>query len=257
MPYVKGTAPTSVLLQSGTDAPETDVPILAYTQQVPVLREEYAKIDYYELVHFLPVSLWRQLKDQIGCSGEDSFLCVRAGENATLEELNSIQGQIAQLLQDKHSIEQENRIQEYETNETQVQGMMVFFGGFCLLLALIGVGNVFSNTLGFVRQRRREFARYMSVGLTPQELRKMFCIEALVIAGRPVLITLPVTAAAVCLMLRASYMELGVFLAEAPVVPILVFMLAVVSTVALAYWLGWRSLRQISLSEVLRDDTML
>ena len=59
------------------------------------------------------------------------------------------------------------------------------------MLAVIGVGNVLSNALGFVRQRKREFVRYMSVGLTPKELRKMFCIEALVIAGRPILITLP------------------------------------------------------------------
>ena len=50
--------------------------------------------------------------------------------------------------------------------------MKVIFGGFCVLLAVIGIGNVFSNTLGFVRQRKREFARYLSVGLTPEGMKR-------------------------------------------------------------------------------------
>lgn len=127
----------------------------------------------------------------------------------------------------------------------------------CVLLAMIGIGNVFSNTLGFVRQRKREFARYMSVGMTPQEIRKMFCIEALVIAGRPVLITIPLTIVFVGFMLHASYLEVGTFLAEAPFVPIAVFLLGIWGTVALAYYLGWRNIRKINLAEILRDDTMM
>ena len=126
-----------------------------------------------------------------------------------------------------------------------------------MLLAIIGIGNVFSNTLGFVRQRKREFARYMSVGLTPEEIRKMFCIEALVIAGRPVLITLPIAVIAVGYMLRLSYLEVGEFLAEAPLRPIAVFMVIVLISVLSAYYLGWRSVSKISLAEVLRDDTMM
>lgn len=68
---------------------------------------------------------------------------------------------------------------------------------FCILLALIGIGNVFSNTFGFIRQRRREFARLLSVGMTPEGMKKVFCIEALMFVGRPVLSALLVTAAAV------------------------------------------------------------
>ena len=161
------------------------------------------------------------------------------------------------LVDGKYAIEQENRIQKYETNNRQIQGMMAVFGGFCILLAIIGIGNVFSNTLGFVRQRRREFARYMSVGLTPAELKKMFCTEAFVIAGRPVLISFPIVIVAAGFMLQTSYMEGGLFLKEAPYIPILLFMLAILASVTLAYYLAWRSIRKISLAEVLRDDTMM
>ncbi len=257
MPYIKGGNTVSVLRQSGNEGITAEVPVLSYTQEIPVLREEYAKLDYYELVHFIPVSLWKKIKEQVGGMEEDSYICVRGKDDATLEELNTIQDEIAHLVDGKYTIEQENRIQEYETNNRQIQGMMAIFGGFCILLAIIGIGNVFSNTLGFVRQRRREFARYMSVGLTPKELKKMFCTEALVIAGRPILIGLPLIIIAVGFLLQTSYMEVGLFMAEAPYIPILLFMLAILVSVALAYYLAWRGVRKISLAEVLRDDTMM
>lgn len=200
---------TTVLRQSGNEEMTVEIPVFSYTKEAPVLKEEYAKIDYYELVHFISISEWKEVKGQIGGSEEDCYICVKAKEDVTLEELNMLQNEIASLLGGKYTIEQENRIQEYETNENQIQGMMIILGGFCTLLSIIGIGNVFSNTLGFVRQRKREFARYMSVGLTPKELKKMFCTEALVIAGKPILISLPLVLIAVGYLLRTSYVEVG------------------------------------------------
>ena len=261
MPYIKtpgaGENAVSVLRQSGKEEMTAEVPVLSYTREVPLLREEYAKLDYYELVHFIPVSLWKEIKGQIGGTEKDSYICIRGKDGAVLEELNTIQDEITRLVDGKYAIEQENRIQEYETNNRQIQGMMAVFGGFCILLAMIGIGNVFSNTLGFVRQRRREFARYLSIGLTPKDLKKMFCTEALVIAGCPILISIPIVIVSVRFMLQTSYMEAGLFLKEAPYVPILLFLLAILASVALAYFLAWRSVRKISLAEVLKDDTMM
>lgn len=247
----------SVLRQSGNEQVTAEIPVLSYAEEVPALREEYATLDYYELVHFIPVSLWEEIKGQTGGGENDVYIRVLGKENAALEELNALQDQIEQLLSRKYTVECENRIQEYETSRIQIWGMMTFFGALCVLLALIGIGNIFSNTLGFVRQRKREFARYMSIGLTPEELRKMFCIEALAIAGRPILITLPPAVLAAGYMLKLSYVEVGEFLAEAPLMPITAFMLAILGAVGLAYFLAWRNVRRISLAEVLRDDTMM
>lgn len=276
MPYVKvpgaGENTASILRQPGNkqalygdttmpygekEEKTATVPVLAYTEKVPVLREEYAKLNYYELVHFIPVSLWKEIRGQIGGVEEDSYIRVLGKENASLEELNMLQDELSRVLSGKYTIESENRIQEYETNDKQIQGMMVIFGGFCILLAVIGISNVFSNTLGFVRQRKREFARYMSIGLTPGELKKMFCTEALVIAGKPVLISLPLVIIAAAYLVKTSYLEVGVFIAEAPWLPVSLFMLAILGSVALAYYLAWRNVRKISLAEVLRDDTMI
>lgn len=252
--------------QKGQTAPEgqtepqgrtAQVPVLCYTRQAPPLREEYATLDYYELVHFLPASLWTQIREQIGGTQEDLRIRILGRRGITLAELNALQSRIDQLLSGKYRAESENRIQEYEADRQMIQGMIAIFGGFCVLLALIGIGNVFSNTLGFVRQRKREFARYLSVGLTPAGLRKMFCIEALVIAGRPVLIALVLAGLAVGTMLKMSYVAPWEFLREAPLVPVAVFLAGILGSVALAYFLAWRSVRRISLAEVLRDDTMM
>ena len=257
MPYVKGENAVSILRQSGKEEMTAEVPVLSYTEKVPVLREEYATLDYYELVHFIPASLWKEIKGQIGGSEEDSYICMLGRENVTSGELDALQGQVDSLIAGNYKTESENRIQEAEANDKQIQGMMTIFGGFCVLLAVIGIGNVFSNTLGFVRQRKREFARYMSVGMTQGEIKKMFCVEALTIAGRPILITLPLAVITVGYLLKISYIEVGTFLAEAPLIPIMIFMLAIWGIVAFAYYLGWRNIRKINLAEVLRDDTMM
>lgn len=84
----------------------------------------------------------------------------------------------------------------------------------------------------------------------------MFWIEALVIAGRPVLITLPVTAVFVWLMITASYLNPIEFLAVAPIVPIVLFIVVIFGFVALAYYLGGKQILKCNLVEALQSDYM-
>ncbi len=257
MPYVKGEKDICILHKSGDEKQAAEIPVLAYTTQVPVLREEYASLDAYELVHFLPASLWKEIKEKIGGWEEDSYIRVLGKNHESLKELDLLQNRIEEIIGPDYRTESENRIREFEANARIIWGMKVIFGGFCVLLAMIGVGNVFSYTLGFVRQRRREFARYLSIGMTFKELRKMFCVEALIIAGRPLVLTLPPGMIAVWYMLKMSYLGTEEFLSEAPVLPIAVFILAISGFVALAYYLGWRVMGRVDLAEVLKDDTMM
>ena len=97
----------------------------------------------------------------------------------------------------------------------------------------------------------------MSIGMTPEEIRKMFCVEALILAGRPVLITIPLAVIAVGYMLKMSYLGVDEFMAEAPFVPIVIFMVFVLASVASAYAIAWRNVRKICLAEVLKNDTMI
>ncbi len=230
-----------------------EISVLAYAQEPPVLREEY---ENYALVQFMPLTLWERLAPILGNTEPDTYIRVLAKEGAALSELNGIETELEQILAQDYVFEMENRIQEKTDNDLMLKGYMLIIGALCALLALIGIANVFSNTLGFVRQRKREFARYMSLGMTPEGMGKLFCIEALVIAGRPVLITLPVTVLIVGFMIGASYLNPVEFLMEAPIIPAAVFILAIFGFVALAYYLGGRRLMKCSLAEALRSDYM-
>ena len=226
-------------------------------QEAPVLREEYGTLDFYELVHVIPVSVWKEIKGKISGQEENVWIRILAGNEVTLKELNEVEEEVSKLLGGRYDIEIENRIQARLDNDNMIHGMTMILSVFFILLALIGIGNVFSNTFGFVRQRKREFARLLSVGMTPEGMKKVFCVEALAIAGRPVLTALSVTVAAVILFLKISYLDPMTFIREAPLMPIFAFLLLIFGSVALAYYLGARKLMGSSLADALRDDTVM
>ena len=231
-----------------------EIPVLSYTQKSPALREEY---DNYALVHFIPLSMWNKTLGEVCEAESDSYIRILSNKTANLADLNALEQEIVRLVLEQYEIESENRIQERLSNDSLIQGMVMILGAFCVLLAIIGIANVFSNTLGFLRQRKREFAGYMSIGLTPQEMRKMFCIEAFVIAGKPLLITLPLTLLFVQFAVTASYLDPMAFWSEAPILPILIFAAAIVLFVALAYYIGGKRLLQCDLNETLRNDALI
>ena len=244
----------TMTLQNPNDATAAVVlPVLGFTQEPPVLREEY---NNYALVQFVSLSTWKQIGETIGNAEPDTCIRILSERERTLTELNAIETELTNVLDHNISFEIENRIQEKIDNDAMLSGYKLVIGALCVLLAFIGIANVFSNTLGFIRHRKREFTRYMSIGMTPEGMRKMFLIETLVIAGRPVLITLPVTAVFVWLMITASYLNPMEFLAVAPIVPILLFIVTLFGFVALAYYLGGRQILKCDLAEALRTDYM-
>ena len=253
VPFLSGNLGT-ILLQNPADAAAAvTLPVLGFTQEPPVLREEY---ENDALVQFVSLSTWKQIGETIGAAEPDTYIRILSEKERTLTELNAIETELANVLGHDISFEVENRLQEKIDNDAMLNGYKLLIGALCVLLAIIGIANVFSNTLGFIQQRKREFARYMSIGMTPEGMRKMLCIEALVIAGRPVLITLPVTAVFVWLMITASYLNPMEFLAEAPIIPIILFIAVIFGFVALAYYLGGRQILRCGLAEALQTDCM-
>lgn len=251
IPFVKEENKTTTLCSARHNA---EIPILCYTQAAPLLREEYKD---YALVHFVPVTLWKEKLGQTGDAGADTYIRIFSNGNATLDDLDNLEKEAASLVGREYRIESENRVQEQLSNDNLIYGMKMVFGAFCVLLAVIGIANVFSNTLGFIRQRKREFAVYMSVGLTPHEMWKIFCIEAFVMAGKPLLITLPLTVLFVQFAITASYLDPVVFWQEAPVLPVLVFAAAIVLFISLAYYIGGKRLLQCNLNEEIRNDALV
>lgn len=231
-----------------------EIPVIGYAEESPVLKEEY---DNYSLVNFMPLSVWNTIKDQVGGASPHTYIRILLEKGAPLAEFNNVEKEVVQLLGKTYDVESENRIQDKITNDYMILGYQILLGGLCFLLAMIGIANVFSNTLGFLRQRKQEFAQYMSVGMTPFSLRKMLCIEALVIASRPFFITLPLTVVSMGYMIKASYLDPMEFIQKAPLVPIFAFILIIFLFVTLAYYLGGRKVMRCTLSDALRDDTAM
>lgn len=257
LPFVQsGTA--SLTLADADGAPLGELPLLGLTDTPPNLREEY---DQYALVLFWPQSLWQAWgqENRLPAPTRDPEVLVRllGREGISQSECEELQAAVSALLDGAgYAGTVENRLTERATNDRMIQGAEGILGAFCLLLASIGLANVFLNTLGFVGQRRREFARYLSLGMTPRELRSLFWIEGSVLALRPLVITLPLTAGLVALMLRASYLDPALFLAEAPVLPVALFALLILVSIALAYALGARKVLGADLTELLKDDSL-
>lgn len=252
VPFTKGEQNTITLQNTGQGEVSLDIPVLSFTQEALVLREEYTN---YALVQFMPLAVWKEIAGQIGNTEADTYIRILGEDGITLAELNELEADVVQAIGHKYTVESENRIQEKVSDENIQKGSMLILGSFCALLAIIGIANVFSNTLGFLRQRKREFAQYMSVGMTPEGMRKMFCIEALVIAGRPLLITLPLTVLSVGFMITASYLNPMEFLVKAPIVPIVMFILAIFGFVSLAYYIGGKRMLNCNLADALRNDS--
>ena len=243
VPFVREDNRKTILYK---DDKTVEIPVLSYTQKSPALREEY---DNYALVHFIPLTMWNKTLREVCEAESDSYIRIFSNGTANLTDLNALEQEIVRLISEQYETESVNRVQERLSNDNLIQGMVMILGSFCVLLAMIGIANVFSNTLGFLRQRKQEFARYMSIGLTPQEMRKMFCIEAFVIAGKPLLLTLPLTVLFVQFAVTASYLDPMVFWAEAPILPVLIFAAAIVLFVAFAYYIGGKRLLQCDLND--------
>lgn len=251
IPFLEGKPEAAMLTGPAGEEIYAELPILAGTDQLPVLREEY---EDFSLVLIVPASLWADIGQFSSGTEPDTFLRILVSEDASPY---AVEAAVKERLAKGHSAEVENRIHEAAVNEEMVRGYMILTGLLCALLALIGIVNIFSYTLSFLYQRKREFARYLSVGMTPAGVRKILWIEALTIAGRPVLITAPLTVGFVLFAVRASYLDIREFLGALPAAPILLFILLIAASVGLAYRIGERRLGRCDLSEALRDDSMI
>ena len=244
-----------ISIQNRDDAESTaQVEVIAYTQDVPVLREEY---DNYVLVQFISLSMWENIARTIGNAEADMYVRLLADTELSLEDANALEISVVNLIGNDYVTESENCIQEKVSNDKMIGGYRMIIGAFCILLATIGIANVFSNTLGFIQQRKREFVQYMSIGMTEANIRKMFSIEALVIAGRPLLITLPLSVIFVGFMINASYLDSEEFLVEAPILEISLFIVAIFIFVGLAYYFGGKKILKSDMAETLRNDIIV
>ena len=111
----------------------------------------------------------------------------------------------------------------------------------------------------YIRQRLREShqIKWSAIKNIPNTSVRVYDGNWESYTGRPILITIPLTAAVVGFMITSSYLNPREFLAKVPMIPIVLFMLAIFGFVALAYYIGGRKIMHCSLVEALRSDYMI
>lgn len=135
-------------------------------------------------------------------------------------------------------------------------GYAAVVGGFCGILALVGIAGVVTQSVGFVYQRKREFARLRSLGLTPGGVFTMLGIEGLLTVARPVALALPLVVAGALALALLGRQPIGGFLAAFPYGALLSYVAVVALVVVAANALGaWRLVR-CDLAQALKDDAL-
>lgn len=227
-----------------------DIPISAFSIALPILREELTQ---YALTLVMSESYYATLGFNL--KAEETIYTLKMideSKNDALEE--RLQG----LLETYPDYTFESRVQELEDEMQIQQGLRMLIYLFTGILTCIGLANIFASTLGQIHQRKREFARYFAVGLTPKGAAKILAWEAAIVALRPILLTIVVNVPLMALMLDAGGITASDFIAKRlPLVPAILLFTSVISFVALAYYLGGKKICNMNLVATIRDDTLM
>ena len=103
----------------------------------------------------------------------------------------------------------ENRLEDEQADASARKGLRIVMGVLAGILACVGIAGILSTTLGQLYQRKKEFARYVSIGVSPDEIKKMLFMEALFIVGRPFLLALLIDIPVTVLLLHAAPVTAG------------------------------------------------
>ena len=225
-------------------AERTEVKIIECADEGPALREELAwdrpiiimSISYYEELHMPFLN-------------EESFLTIMTDSR---EENSEVENSLMPLLSEGDKWE--GRIDVERSDESMRSGLRLIIGIVASVLACVGLSNVFSVALGQIQQRKREFARYLSIGLSPKGLKKILYIEALEISLKPILISLLVNIPFVIWILKQSGISMESYLQNMPFYLIFLFSFGIVFIVCLTYYIGGKKILSNDLVEVLKDE---
>jgi len=226
-----------------------DVPVFAFADALPVLREELTQ---YALTLVMSESYYTTLG--LDMIAEETIYTVKMtdeSKNDVVEE--RLQG----LLEEYPDYVLEGRVKELADEMQIQQGLRMMIYLFTGILTCIGLANIVASTLGQIHQRKREFARYFAVGLTPKGAVKMLAWEAAIVALRPILLTVVINVPLMAWMLDAGGITAEEFISKRlPLVPAILLFAAVIGFVALAYYLGGKKICNMDLVDTIKDDTL-
>lgn len=246
IPFVKTVADFSLNLLAQESSEKVNV--IGYSQNVPQVRKDF---DKYSLLQVMSESSYNVLTD--AGSADTAYINITTYADENLAETEN---EIKQILSDKFNYTIENRVDAYDTNMQMYDGYKSIITMICAILACIGISNVFANTLGYMQQRKREFAEYQSIGVTPKSIAKILSIEALVIGVRPILLSIPFNILFILLTTSDNGISLSEFLQNAPILSTILFAIIMFGAIALSYFISGKKILNANIADVLKDDAI-
>lgn len=147
--------------------------------------------------------------------------------------------------------------EEYFANkEAGDELVSILFGFVAGLLAVIGLSNAWATVRGSLNARRREFAMLRSAGLSPGGLKRMLVLEAVMLGITPILIGLPVMIILQAVFLSINEVTVLEWLPFVPWLPLLLYIVSVLSVTVAAYITGGRRLLRENIIEAIKIDSI-
>ena len=225
------------------------ISVSTFSDALPVLREELTQ---YALTLVMSESYYGAL--DLDLIAEETIYTVKMTDES---KNDVVEDRLQRLLEAYPDYALEGRLQELADEMQIQQGLRRMIYLFTGILTCIGLANIFASTLGQIHQRKREFARYFAVGLTPKGAVKMLAWEAAIVALRPILLTIVINVPLMALMLDAGGITAEEFIAKRlPLGPAILLFVAVIGFVALAYYWGGKKICNMDLVDAIKDDTL-
>ena len=120
-----------------------------------------------------------------------------------------------------------NGAKEEKNMKSMYALIQIFLYGFIIVIALIGITNIFNTITTNMELRSREFAMLKSIGMTKKEFNRMVRLESLFYGAKSLLIGIPIGMGFSYLIYKALTAGLVVIKYELPVTGILISIVAV------------------------------
>lgn len=130
--------------------------------------------------------------------------------------------------------------------------IQVFFYGFAALITLISVANIINTVSTGIDLRRKEFAMYKSVGITPGGFNKMICMESLFYGLKALIFGIPISillSLAMYLLLQSGNIPFTINIPLYLIVAAVVFLI-----VGASMFFAVSKLKNDSIVETLKED---
>ena len=122
---------------------------------------------------------------------ENEYLYDQVATHLRCDDPDTMENTINELLIGKGDYDIYNINREYENSKSLFALFAVFLYGFIIVIALIGITNIFNTVTTNMELRTREFAMLKSIGMTSKEFRKMVCLESVFYGGKALMIGIP------------------------------------------------------------------